>query len=118
MPVPTSCIQFSSIFPKKAQIILCKTSLDGLVRVWPNTSGSEASRCARIIEPGSGGTQPTCYQFPTFRLGFILPQMAWIALRKTSPDLIGVWLTMSGFGSTDLVQKRDGVQGSAGQLLS
>ena len=28
------------------------SDLDGLVRVWPNTSGLEASRCAVIIGPG------------------------------------------------------------------
>ena len=28
------------------------SDLDGLVRVWPNTSGLEASRCAGIIGPG------------------------------------------------------------------
>ena len=39
---------------KKAWIILCKTGsdLDGLVRVWPNASGLEASWCAGIIWPG------------------------------------------------------------------
>ena len=43
---PTSRIRFSSIFPKKTWITLCKTDLDGLVRVWPDVSGLEASRCA------------------------------------------------------------------------
>ena len=28
------------------------SDLDGVVRVWPNTSGLEASRCAGIIGPG------------------------------------------------------------------
>ena len=28
------------------------SNLDGLVRVWPNTSGQEASRCAGMIGPG------------------------------------------------------------------
>ena len=28
------------------------SDLDGLVRVWPNTSGLEANRCAGIIWPG------------------------------------------------------------------
>jgi len=27
------------------------SDLDGLVRFWPNTSGPEASQCARIIKP-------------------------------------------------------------------
>ena len=43
--------------------------LEGLVRFWPTASGPEASRCARIIWPGSGRTQPARNQFPTFRLG-------------------------------------------------
>ena len=55
---------------------------DGLVRFWPNGSGPEASRCARIIGPGSAAAR---YQFPTFRLGCILLQTARIViLYKTS----------------------------------
>ena len=38
------------------------SNLDGLVRVWPNTSGLEASWCAGMIKPLSGRTQPACYQ--------------------------------------------------------
>ena len=34
MPDPTSHIRFSSIFPKKAQIILCKTNPDLIWMVW------------------------------------------------------------------------------------
>ena len=56
------------------------SDLDGLVRVWPNASGLEASRCARIIRPGSGRTQPARYQFSTFRLGSVLPQTSRIIL--------------------------------------
>ena len=57
MPDPTSRIRFSSIFPKKAWIILAVqnrpgSDLNGLVRVWPNTSGPEASWSAGIIGPG------------------------------------------------------------------
>ena len=55
MSDPTSCICFSSIFPKKAWIRLCKTDLNPIlvrVRVWPDTSGPEANRCAGIIWPG------------------------------------------------------------------
>ena len=32
------------------------SDMDGLARFWPNTSGAEVSRCARIIRPGSGRT--------------------------------------------------------------
>ena len=36
------------------------SDVDGLVRVWPKTSGLEASQCARIIWPGfwQGATVP------------------------------------------------------------
>ena len=49
------------------------SDLDGLVRFWPNASGLEANRCARIISPGSGRTQPAHYHLPSFRLRSILP---------------------------------------------
>ena len=52
------------------------SNLYGLVWVWQNMSGLAASWCARIIGPGSGRTQLARYQFPTFRLGYILPQTA------------------------------------------
>ena len=46
MPDPAFCIHSSSILPKKAWTIVCKSSM---VRFWPNASGPEASWCARII---------------------------------------------------------------------
>ena len=70
------------------------SDLDGLIRFWPNASGPEASRCARIIGPNSGRTQTVHYHFPTFRLGYILSQTALIILCKTRPDPIGCWLTV------------------------
>ena len=80
MPDLTSRIRFGSVFSKKAWIILCKT---GPGPIWMAWSGCpEASRCARIIGPGSGRTQPARYQFPTFRLGCVLPQTAWAILCK------------------------------------
>ena len=39
------------------------SSLDGLVRFWPNTSCLEAHWCIRIIRPSSHRTQPACNQF-------------------------------------------------------
>ena len=46
----------SSVFPKKAWITWVqsrpRSDLDGLVRVWPNASGLEASWCAGVIRPG------------------------------------------------------------------
>ena len=58
------------------------------VRFWPNGSGPEASRCARIIRPVSGRMQPVHYQFPTFGPGCILPQTSRIIFCKTSPNPI------------------------------
>ena len=91
-----------------------RSELDGLVRFWPNASGPEASRSARITGPRF--KQMARYRFPTFRLGCILPQTAQIILCKTSPDLN--WMAWSGFGLTLLVQKQAGVQESLGLLLA
>ena len=121
MPHPTFRIRFGSIFAKKAlNIIIVQnrpgSDLDGLVRFWPNASGPEASRCSRIIGPGTGRTQPARYQFHTFRLGSVLPQTARIHCVQTIPDPIWFWLTVSGFGQTDPVRKQVGVRESSGPL--
>ena len=68
--------------------------------------------------PVSGRMQPARYQFPTFRLGCVLPQTARIILCKTSPDPTWFWLTVSGLGQTDPVRKQAGEQGSSGPLLA
>ena len=112
----------ASNFPKKGQIILCKTgpdpiwmALSGLGQmqlVWKQASVQESSNLV------SGRTQPARYQFPTFRLSYILPQMARIIFCKTSPDLISFWLTVLGLGQTDLVQKQINVQESSSPLLA
>ena len=39
-----------------------RSNLDGLVRVWPDASGPEASWCAGMIRTFSGRMQPACYQ--------------------------------------------------------
>ena len=56
MPDPTSSIRFSSVFFKEGTDHTVQnrpgSDLDGLVRVWLNVSGLEASRCAGIIWPG------------------------------------------------------------------
>ena len=95
-----------------------KEGLDGLVRFQPSASGLEASQCARIFAPASGRIPLAHCQFLIFRLGCSLPQMAWIILCKTSLDLIWFWLTVSGFGPMDLVQKQADVQESSGPLLA
>ena len=76
MPDPTSCIGFpffSFFFSKEGMdhIVLNRPGfdLDGLVRVWPKTSGLEASWSAGI-EPVSGRTQPARYKFPHVQTPF------------------------------------------------
>ena len=66
MPDPTSRIRFSSVFPKKAWIILCKTgpnsTWSGLGQthlVWKQAGVQESSG------PVSGRTQPARFQFAT-----------------------------------------------------
>ena len=75
-----------------------RSDLDGLVRFGPNGSGPETSWCARITGPSSGRMQLARYQFPTFRLGRILPQMPQTILCPTSPDPVWFRLTASGLG--------------------
>ena len=45
----TSCIQFSSVLPKKAWIILCKTGPDPIWMAWPGFG--QIHLCVRIIGP-------------------------------------------------------------------
>ena len=66
----------------------------------------------------SGRMQPAWYQFLTFRLSNILPQTTQNLLYKTSPDPVGFWLTVSGFGQTDPVQKPACMQESSALLLA
>ena len=68
--------------------------------------------------PVSGRTQPAHYQFPTFRLGFVLPQTSRILLCKTSPGPIQFLLIVSGLGQTCPVRKQADVQNSPGSLLA
>ena len=53
------------------------SDLDGLVRVWPNTSGPEAGRCAGIIWPGfwqdATGPLPVSYFQTRFRSSADVP---------------------------------------------
>ena len=50
---------------------------------------------------------------PTFRPSCVFLQMARIMLCKTRPDPIWFWLTVSGFGQIDPVQKQASVQESS-----
>ena len=78
--------------------------------VWKQAGVQESSG------PVSGRTKQARYQFPTFRLGSVLPQTSRIILRKTSLDTIEFWLTVSGFGQTDPVRKQANVPESSGPL--
>ena len=108
MPDLTSRIQFGSVFPKKAWIMLCKTDPD--LSGWPGPvlgKGICPEASWHAIKKSWGlvpsRTQPGCCQFPTVRLSCLLQQVAWIILCKTSLDLIGFWLTVSGLGQMDLL---------------
>ena len=104
MPDPASCIRFIFLSFKEGidHSVQNRTGsdLDGLVRCWFNASGLEASWCTGIIWPGSGKTQPAHYQFPTFRLSCVLPQMAQFILCKASLDPVWFWLHASGLESS------------------
>ena len=99
---PTSCIRFSSVFPKKARTILCKTDPD---LIWMAWSGFGPTHHQESLGPILGRTQQACYQFPIFRLGCVLPPTAQIMLCKTRLDQIWFWLTvsLSSFGQIDPV---------------
>ena len=91
MPDPTSRIRVSSVFPKKAWIILCRTDPDPIWMAWSWFGQTHlVQKQAGEQESGrvSGRTQPARYQFPTFRLGSVLPQPSRIILYKTSPGPI------------------------------
>ena len=74
-------------------------TLDGHVRLWPNGSGLEASRYARIIMPVSGKTE-----------------LARFWQNATGPDPIWFWMAMSGCGQMDPIRKQAGVQESSGSV--
>ena len=72
MPDPTSRIRFSSVFPKKAWITLCKTDPGPIWMAWSGSGQTrQVQKQARVLEsPGqvSGRTQPVRCQFLTFTL--------------------------------------------------
>ena len=120
MPGPISRIRFGSVLPKKARIKLCKTGPDPMWMAWSGFRQTHSVRKQAGMQessiPVSGRTRPARYQFPSFRLGSVLPQTSRIILCKTSPGPIWFWLTVSGFGQTDPVRKQDGVPESLGLL--
>ena len=88
MPDPTSWIRFSSVFPKKAWITLCKTDQDPIWMAWSRFGQTHLVWKQACLQESSGPvssrTQPARYQFPTFRLGSVLPQTSQIIVCKTS----------------------------------
>ena len=122
LPDPTFRIRFSSVFPKKATIILRKTDPDLIWMAWLGFGQThlfwKLASVQESLGPVSGRTQPARYQFPTFRLRSVLPQTSRIILCKTSPGPIKFWLGVSCFGQTDPVRKQAGVQESSGPLLA
>ena len=122
VPDPTSYIQFSSVSPKKAWSILCKTDLHLIWMTW-SASGQMHLVWKQVSVQGpkglvSGRTQPARYQFPTFRLGCALPQMSRIILCETSPDPVQFWLTVSGFCQMCPVWKQACAQQSSSPFLA
>ena len=88
-------ISSSAVFPQKAWTILHKTLI---WMAWSDLGQTHlVQKQASVQEsssPVSGRMQPAHYQFPTFRLSCVLPQMAQIILCKTRLDLIWFWLTV------------------------
>ena len=81
---PTFHICFSSVFPKKAWIILRKTDPHPIWMAWSGFGQTHLVwKQAGVQEspgPVSGRTQPARYQFHIFRLGSVLPQTSRIIL--------------------------------------
>ena len=87
MPDPTSHIRFSSMEGMDLTVQNWpRSSLDGLVGVWPIASVWKQAGVQESFGLVSGRTQPARYQFPTFRLGSVFPQMSQIILCNTNPD--------------------------------
>ena len=91
------------------------SDLDGLVRVWPNTSGLEASRCTGIMGPGfwqdATGPLPVSH-FPTlFRFSTDVPDN--IVQNQPGADLVladcvRFWPNGSGPEASQCVQESSG----------
>ena len=117
MPDPTSCIRFSSVFPKKAWITLCKTDSGPIWMAWSGSGQTrQVQKQARVLEsPGqvSGRTQPVRCQFLTFTLvPFFHKHCAKPARIRFNSDLIP-----ADCFQTDPVRKQANVQESSGPLL-
>ena len=72
------------------------SDLDGLLRVWPNTSGLEVSWCAGNIGPGFWQDATGPLPVSDFQTRFRSSTDVSIILCKTRPDPISFWLIVSG----------------------
>ena len=90
MPDPTSRIRFSTVFPKKAWVILCKTDPDPVWMAWsvfwPNKTGLEASWCAGIIWPGFWQDATGLLTVSLFQTRFCSSTDVLDNIVETSPD--------------------------------
>ena len=100
MPDPTSCIQFSSVFSKKALIMLCKTNLDPVCMAWSGFGQTDLVwKQAGVQKPPglvSGRMNPACYEFPLSDLDSCTDGPDHIMQNQPGSDRF--WLTVSGFG--------------------
>ena len=121
MPDPTSRVRFSSVFPKKAWIILCKTDPDPFWVAWSGFGQTHLVwKQAGVQEssgPVSGRTQPARYQCPTLPTRLRSSTDVPDVLCKTSPDpdlvladCVRFWPNGSG------PEAQAGVQESSGPL--
>ena len=93
-------------FPKKAWITLCKTDPGPIWTAWSGFGQThlvwKQAGVQELSGPVSGRTPPARYQFPTFRLGSVLPQTSRTILCKSSPGpiwfclIVRFWPNRSG----------------------
>ena len=92
MSDPTSRTRFSSVFPKKAWVISCKTYPDPIWMAWSEFGqthlGREQAGVQKLIGLVCGKVQQARYQFATFRLSSVLPETCRIISCQTSSDHI------------------------------
>ena len=96
------------------------SDLDGLVRVWPKTSGLEASRCAGIIGPGfwqdATGPLPVSHFETRFRSSADIPDN--IKQNQRGSDLVLADCVRFWPKLMDPVRKQTSVQESSSPLLA
>ena len=97
------------------------SDLDGLGRFWQNASGLEASWCARIAGPNSGGMQPAQYHAVFHFQTWVTFFHRWPRSYCAKPAWIwfgSVWLRQVLAKRIQSCQKQAGVHESSGLLLA